>query len=337
MKNGGDAQRRTIATREGFLAAAAIVGFTIVVTWPQCLHMWTRVASHDDPLFSIWRLSWVAHALASDPRHLFDANIFYPAKRALAFSDAMILEGSLAAPLLWATVSPVAVYNFLLLGGIAASGLAMFVLARHLLGATLPALVSAAVFTMAPYRIEHFMHLELQWTMWVPLALWAYYRAAREGSWRLGLLGGLFMWLQVLASVYYGVFLAMSLAVFVPMSLAMQPRRVRPALAGIAGGIVLAAILTLPYAVPYLKNAAALGPRAVDEVARYSARPYDYLASPPQNWVWGGPPIPALPNAGCSPARLRSFSPQQPSRIAPGVRSCPTRCWSCSPSRCPSG
>ncbi len=47
----------------------------------------------------------------------------------------------------------------------------MFVLARHLIGAMAPALVAAAIFTMAPYRIEHFMHLELQWTMWMPLTL----------------------------------------------------------------------------------------------------------------------------------------------------------------------
>ena len=30
--------------------------------------------------FSMWRLAWIAHALATDPRHLFDANIFHPAK-----------------------------------------------------------------------------------------------------------------------------------------------------------------------------------------------------------------------------------------------------------------
>jgi hypothetical protein len=154
-------------TRRPILAFAApcliILLLTVVVTWPQCLSMGTRVGAHDDPLFSIWRLAWVAHALATDPRHLFDSNIFYPARNTLAFSDAMMIEGLLAAPLFWLGVSPVLIYNVLLLGGIAGSGVAMFVLARHLLGgdgpAVAPAVVSAAIFTMAPYRVEHYMHL----------------------------------------------------------------------------------------------------------------------------------------------------------------------------------
>jgi hypothetical protein len=48
---------------------------TALVTWPAALHLTTRLPGHDDPLFSIWRLAWIAHALARDPSHLFDANI----------------------------------------------------------------------------------------------------------------------------------------------------------------------------------------------------------------------------------------------------------------------
>ncbi len=60
--------------------------------------------------------AWIAHALVTSPLHLFDANIFYPAKDTLAYSDATLLEGLLAAPFLWMHVSPVLVYNVLLPG-----------------------------------------------------------------------------------------------------------------------------------------------------------------------------------------------------------------------------
>ena len=63
------------------------------MTWPVALHLGTRVPGHDDPLFSIWRLSWIAHALVHEPSHLFDANIYYPHVRTLAYSDAMLFEG----------------------------------------------------------------------------------------------------------------------------------------------------------------------------------------------------------------------------------------------------
>src|SRR5207302_1943301 len=112
--------------------------------------MGTRVAAHDDALFSIWRLAWVAHALRVDPRHLFDANIFYPHLRTLAYSDAMLFEALLSAPWLWAHVNPILVYNLLLIGGIVASGMGMFLLVRSLTRNDDAALVSAAIFTLAP-------------------------------------------------------------------------------------------------------------------------------------------------------------------------------------------
>ena len=143
-------------------ATALLTALAIVLTWPQMLHLGSQTANHDDPLFSIWRLSWVAHALSSQSASLFDANIFHPQLRTLANSDAMLFEAFLAAPWLWAQVNPILVYNLLLLGGIVLSGLGMFVLARHLMNEVDAALVSAAIFTLVPYRVEHFMHLELQ-------------------------------------------------------------------------------------------------------------------------------------------------------------------------------
>ena len=121
-----------------------------------------------------------------EPHHLYDANVFYPERGTLAYSDATLLEGVIAAPMIWVGLSPVLVYNLLLLGGIAASGVGMFVLVRYLTRNAGAAFASAAVFTLLPYRIEHDMHLELQWTMWMPLAYWAVHRAVDEGTWRMG-------------------------------------------------------------------------------------------------------------------------------------------------------
>jgi hypothetical protein len=280
-----------------------ITAFTIFVTWPQVLHLSTRIGAHDDPMFSIWRLAWVARALSTDPAHLFDANIFHPATNTLAFSDAMMLEGALAAPLFWAGLSPILIYNLMLLGGIAASGLAMFVLARHVCQASGPAMVSAAIFTMAPYRIEHYMHLELQWAMWVPLTLWAVHRTFETRAWRYALVTGVFLWLQVLSSVYYGVFLAIAAAVFVLLLLAAEPRRAGALPLLLVGGI-LALALAVPYALPYLRTSETLGAREAKEVALYSARLANYFASPPQSalwgWTsarWGGPELNLFPGA----------------------------------------
>jgi hypothetical protein len=267
--------------------ALLVVAMTIFVTWPQALVMNSMIAAHDDPMFSMWRLAWIAHALRDAPLHLLDANILYPAGRTLTFADTTILESSIALPLLWAKVPLTVTYNLLLLGGMAASGLAMFVLARYVVGAAGPALVSAAIFTMVPYRIEHFMHLELQWAMWIPLTFWALNRAIDERSRRAGLLAGLFLFLQIVSCVYYGVFLAIASAALVLLLGLTSPRRFMGALPVLALAGVVAVALTAPYLWVYLETARTAGPRGFEEVAAYSATPASYLASPPQNWLWG--------------------------------------------------
>jgi Bacterial membrane protein YfhO len=268
-------------------ALALLVALTVLLTWPQALHLGTKVAAHDDPLFSIWRLAWVEHALSTAPQRLFDANIFHPHLRTLAYSDAMLLEALLAAPWLWASVNPVLVYNVLLLAGIVLSGLGMFVLARHLTGDLDAALVSAVVFTLVPYRIEHFMHLELQWTVWMPLALWAVHRTLEDGSVRFGLLTGLLLWLQLISCVYYGAFLGVIVAALAILLMLSQPRLARGAIVPLGLGVIVAAVLTLPYALPYIENTRLLGPRDPGEVANFSARFDSFFLTPQQNWLWG--------------------------------------------------
>lgn len=114
-------------SRHPVASVTAIVTLLVgALTWPQCLHLRTQFAWHNDPQFSIWRLAWIAHALRVDPHHLFDANIFYPARQTLAYSDATLLEGAVAAPLFWAGVPPILIYNLLLLAGFVGSGVAMF-------------------------------------------------------------------------------------------------------------------------------------------------------------------------------------------------------------------
>jgi hypothetical protein len=115
----------------------------------------------------------------------------------------MLFEGIVAAPFLWAGMNPVVVYNLMFFAGIVSSGAGMFVLVRYLTGDIGAALVAAVIFTVAPYRIEHFIHLELQWTVWMPLALWAVHRTFDGGGFRFGALTGLFLWLGFVATVQF--------------------------------------------------------------------------------------------------------------------------------------
>ena len=263
---------------------------TVAMTWPQALSLSSRATPHQDVYFNMWRLRWFAHALVTPSARLFDANTFYPEPLTLALSDAMPVEGIVAAPLVWAGMTPVLMHNLLLLGAIATSGMAMFAFARYLTGSRGAGVLAGIVFSFAPYRFEHVMHMELQWAMWMPLAFLALHRTFDTGKWKYGLATGASVALQMLSSIYYGIFLATLIALGAVL-LMIRDRKVpllRAALPLVAGA-VLAAVVCGGYAIPYLRVRDRVGDRSAADVAEYSARPSSYLTATPGNWLYGRP------------------------------------------------
>src|SRR5436853_7716497 len=101
-------------------AFAVCVLLAVVHTWPLARSP-GRYSRNDnaDTQLNEWILAWVAHQLPRDPIHLFEANIFYPAHDALAFSEPLIVPAVMGAPLAWIGASPVLVYNVILIVGFA--------------------------------------------------------------------------------------------------------------------------------------------------------------------------------------------------------------------------
>ena len=258
------------------------------MTWPQALVLNTHAVNDQDVFFNLWRLRWIAHALSTSPADLFNGNIFHPERGVLAYSDAMLVEGAFAAPLLWAGVPPVLVHNLVLLGAIVASGVGMFVLARHLTGSAAGALAAGVIFAFAPYRFEHYIHMELQWTVWSPWAIWALQRTIETGSIKFGLLTGLGVALQMASSVYYGVFLSVLIAAVAVLQLITLRGRhlVRSARALVLGGLLAASFSGL-YSLPYSAAAKRVGTRSTIEITTFSARPRDYRVATPTNFLYG--------------------------------------------------
>ncbi len=88
------------------------------------------------------------------------------------------LPALVAVPWLWLGVPVVVVYSALVWLSFLAAGLAMYLCARTLTGSRFGALVAAVIFTAAPFRIDHVMHLELLWTAFMPLAVLGVVRTA---------------------------------------------------------------------------------------------------------------------------------------------------------------
>jgi hypothetical protein len=272
-----------------FLAVALLL-FTVLtaaMTWPQVTRMADGVHDPGDPLLITWILAWVAHQLPRAPAHLFDANIFYPERNTLAYSETLVVPGAVAAPLHWLGVSPIVVYNLVFLSGFALSGVGVALLVRRLTGSAGAALVAGIVFAFAPYRIDHYAHLQLQQTQFIPLALWAFHRLLDTRRVRDGLVLGGCVAAQLLSCMYYGLFLVPYMTVVCGTLLVAERAVTRDRVIALAAAAALIAVVMLPAARAYLAARAVVGERNVQEVVDGSARAYNYLAPPEVNLVYG--------------------------------------------------
>jgi hypothetical protein len=260
---------------------------TAVMTFPQVLHMRDAVHDDGDPLLVTWILAWVAHQLPRAPAHLFDANIFYPARGTLAFSETLLAPGIAVAPLHWIGVEPILVYNLVLLAGFVLSGVAMAAFVRSLTGDSGAAVVAGLVFAFLPYRIDQYAHLQLQQTPWLPLALWAFHALLRTGRGRDGILLGLCVAAQALSCVYYGLFLVPYMVVVCGVMLIAHRALSKQFLRGLAVATATAALAVAPVARAYMTARGRVGERVIQESADLSAAWWNYLAAPPTNLLYG--------------------------------------------------
>jgi hypothetical protein len=269
------------------LVILAFCLMTVWFTWPQVV-MLNGIPPHEDPLFSIWRLAWVAHQLPAHPTQLLDANVLYPAHGSFVYSDAFLLLGLLSSPLMWAGVPPVVAYNILILASFVASGFATYVFVKHLTGSTLAGLLGGMIYAFAPFRFGHYMHEELLWTCWIPLSLWAMHRTLETARWRYALLTGLFVTAQMYSSIYFGIYLATFISMVGLLLVLVRVVDWRSlAVRRLVMTAVLSGILVAPYLFVYVRSAHVVGTRGEGEAAYFSAEPMNYFSSPDYNWLYG--------------------------------------------------
>ena len=103
--------------RHAVLLLAAAIAAAVLMTWPLATDLGRlgRTENSGDARFSVWNVAWVAHALTTNPLDVYDANIFFPHRRALAFSEANLGAGTLAVPVWLATKNPFAAHNSVVL------------------------------------------------------------------------------------------------------------------------------------------------------------------------------------------------------------------------------
>ena len=264
-----------VRVRELLLLTLSYSVLVAIATWPMVAQPYA-VSDMGDPLFSIWRLMWITHEFPQNPLNVFNTNQMYPELRTLTFSDPVLAPAVLFAPLHALGVHRIVAYNIVLLSGWVFSGVTLFLFVRALIGRADAAWIAGAIFAVYPYRAEHLAHLELQMTIFVPIALWCLHRTLASGRLRDGLATGAAAAAQFYTALYYGAFL-MTYAAVVGTVLWLARGRPWAPIRALAAGAVLGAVLFSPVASVYLKTRTQMGNRHLGEVMYYSAVGPDYL------------------------------------------------------------
>ena len=280
-------ERLWLPPRREWVTAAVLLAVATGWVLREQIRMLNGVPDFGDPLFSMWRLSTVAHQLIHDPLHLFDGAMFYPAPHTLAYSDAVLLPGLIAAPFLWAGVPVAYVYGGLCIATFLAAGLAMFFAVRTLTGQFMPALFAALLFAFYPYRFSGYSHLEKFGTFFMPIAFLLLWRVLQHGRRSEALALGLTLAAQTLWSLYLGAFLAVSLAGVAIARWAGGHFAWRDRAKSLVLAIGTVGLIVLPYSVPYWQARQVVGERPRDNALVFSADRLDLIAITPANRLHG--------------------------------------------------
>jgi hypothetical protein len=276
----------TVATRgeprvpTTWLVASIYLALTLLLTFPLALHPGsTLIGSDPDIDLFMWTLAWDTYAFTHQPFAIFDANIYFPYRHTLAYSENLIGSAFFAAPVLWLTTNPVLAVNLVELSSVALCGLGAYLLGRRI-GLTWPAaFVCGVVYAFAPARFFRIAQVHLATVQWIPFALAFLHSYLDTGRRRDLWLACAFFSLQALTSGHGAVFLVIAAGGLVlyrmirgePLALVRRFRDL-----SLPGFLLLApaALLVIPYRVVQVE----MGLRR--PLADWIPTPHSFLASP---------------------------------------------------------
>ena len=264
-----------------FHAFVICAALAIAHTWPLALDP-GRYSRNDnaDAELNAWIMAWVAHQLPRDPLNLFEANIFYPAHDALAFSEPLIVPALLGAPLAWSGASPVLVHNLLLIAGFALTAFAAACVIQSWTGSLAAGLLAGSALAFNTHTLTRTAHIQAVHLYGLPIALFALDRLMRGGSSRNAVVLAASLAVMAYTSGYLVVFAAFAIAIALAVRITEWWPRLRGVAPRLVAAAVLAAVAIVPVYLPYRRVAREQNMvRSIEAVTEFSATPTGYLST----------------------------------------------------------
>jgi len=273
--------------------AALFLIFSIVMTWPQILGMGTALG---DPYNNLQMAYLIGEGskIWTHPTDLLNARFFFPHARTML--NNMLVPGIylIAGPAYLASGNPVFAFNFFTVLYFFLNGWCMYLLARRLLDAALPAVIAGFVFAFCPFRFSAPQLLGTMANFWACLALLALHGFVASGGKRLlpAIFSGFCFGMLFISDIFSGLVFSLMVALFLAWhALRGRLRAEGRTLVCLAAALVIVALMVTPLLMLYVSMMHERGHddmvRGIEETQLLSCDARAYLAAPPSNALYG--------------------------------------------------
>lgn len=279
----------SILAHEIFIVLA-FCAFTALLTWPYINYLRFAVVDTGDPYLMSWVLWWDYHQTFTNPLHLFDANIFYPYRYTLAFSEHCYGIAVLFFPLFALGLRPLTVHAVAMYVGFVVCGYSAFRLARTLTKSEASGWVAGIIFAFVPFRFHLLSHLPYLFSPWIPLLFEALVLFVRKRSRKRALWLGFAFFMTGLTTVSWFTLSLVPFAFVAAVLLTRYGIWREPEFwrrGAVAMGV--ASIALVPFMLPYVLVSRIYGfKRSIEEVKANSAWPIHWFSVENRNKLWNG-------------------------------------------------
>lgn len=247
------------ALRSGFWQSLFVLLFFVLLslwmTRPWSFHLADHVFEKGDTLLTTWILSWDCHALTTNPFSLFDANIFYPTQKSLTFSEHMLGNLPLFAPVYALSGNPVLGLNVVVFLSFVLSGWLMFLLVHYLTRNFCSAIIAGTIYAFAPIRFSQLGHMQLLSLEWLPLAFLFLDQWLRTKRFKYWCCFTVFLSLQLLVSYYLAYMSLIALGIYLTTSFLLERKLFeKRTWTSLSATVIVVATLLIPLSLPYWES-----------------------------------------------------------------------------------
>lgn len=267
--------------RRRALIGLLFFGLALVMIRPDPRSLGDSFPDLADPVLNSWTLSWSAHAIVTDPLHLFDANIFWPHGNTLAYTDSDLVLLPPFAMLRLFGASEALAFNLISLGLLILALGAAYSLAHWFTSRTDAAIIGAVGYAFGAYTFAHSGHINMLLLGFLPAGFLALFRLLEERTIRRGVLFGLVNLAILLGSLYYAAIYAVCLVIILVGYLVARRFRLGR---GIVRPLVVAGVITI-LALPFLWPYYALDQKR-PEFPEWGLKAADFVTPAPGSYLY---------------------------------------------------